>query len=135
VPTFITSFRSSKRPLASSPHWQLLASIRLWLRLYESSAAFAERYAYGPTRVQFENKDPRGHAEFKAMLVEHSAVGSANTQLVVKERPSLYALVDEMKCLLVPTLIITGEVRRSCRPSLYAVRVSESQQLYLSIAT
>ena len=26
--------------------------------------AFAEKYAYGPTRVQFENKDPRGFAEF-----------------------------------------------------------------------
>src|SRR5258706_10961854 len=27
-------------------------------------AAFAERYAIGPTRVQFQNKDPRGFAEF-----------------------------------------------------------------------
>src|SRR4051812_46704768 len=43
--------------------------------------AFAERYAFGPTRVQFENKDRRGFAEFKTMLSEHSAVGSANTQL------------------------------------------------------
>ena len=32
----------------------------------EGMAAFAEAYAYGPTRVQFENKDPRGFAEFKA---------------------------------------------------------------------
>ena len=72
--------------------------------------AFAERYAYGPTRVQYENKDPRGHAEFKAMLAEHSALGSANTQLgVQKERPSLYKLVDEMKRITVPTLIITGD--------------------------
>ena len=48
---------------------------------------------YGPTRVQFENKDPRGFAEFKAMLAEHSAVGAANTQLgVQRERPSLYDL-------------------------------------------
>ena len=31
----------------------------------EGMAAFAEAYAYGPTRVQFENKDPRGFAEFK----------------------------------------------------------------------
>src|SRR5436309_7751554 len=30
--------------------------------------AFAERYAFGPTRVQFQNKDPRGFAEFKQML-------------------------------------------------------------------
>src|SRR6185437_14048798 len=47
-------------------------------------AAFAEKYAYGPTRVQFENKDPRGFAEFQRMLAEHSALGSANTQLGVQ---------------------------------------------------
>ncbi len=39
---------------------------------------FAEKYAYGPTRVQFENKDPRGFAEFKAQLAEHSALGAHN---------------------------------------------------------
>ncbi|PIV01711.1 MAG: alpha/beta hydrolase, partial [Syntrophobacterales bacterium CG03_land_8_20_14_0_80_58_14] len=38
-------------------------------------------YAYGPTRVQFENKDPRGFAEFKRLLAGHSAAGSANTML------------------------------------------------------
>jgi pimeloyl-ACP methyl ester carboxylesterase len=81
----------------------------------DGMAAFAERYAYGPTRVQYENKDPRGHAEFKAMLGEHSAVGSANTQLgVQKERPSLYALVEDMKRLLAPTLIITGDEDWPC---------------------
>src|ERR1700749_4384561 len=30
----------------------------------EGMAAFAKKYAYGPTRVQFENRDPRGFAEF-----------------------------------------------------------------------
>jgi pimeloyl-ACP methyl ester carboxylesterase len=81
----------------------------------EGMSAFAERYAYGPTRVQYENKDPRGHAEFKAMLAEHSAVGSANTQQgVQKERPSLYTLVDEMKRIKVPTLIITGDEDWPC---------------------
>jgi len=81
----------------------------------EGMAAFAERYAYGPTRVQYENKDPRGHAEFKAMLAEHSAVGSVNTQQgVQKERPSLYTLVAEMKRITVPTLIITGDEDWPC---------------------
>jgi pimeloyl-ACP methyl ester carboxylesterase len=81
----------------------------------EGMPAFAERYAYGPTRVQYENKDPRGHAEFKTMLAEHSAVGSANTQQgVQKERPSLYTLVDEMKRITVPTLIITGDEDWPC---------------------
>ena len=81
----------------------------------EGMPAFAERYAYGPTRVQYENKDPRGHAEFKAMLAEHSAVGSANTQQgVQKERPSLYTLVEEMKRITLPTLIITGDEDWPC---------------------
>jgi pimeloyl-ACP methyl ester carboxylesterase len=81
----------------------------------EGMAAFAERYAYGPTRVQYENKDPRGHAEFKRMLAEHSAVGSANTQQgVQKERPSLYTLVEEMRRISVPTLIITGDEDWPC---------------------
>jgi pimeloyl-ACP methyl ester carboxylesterase len=81
----------------------------------DGMAAFAERYAYGPTRVQYQNKDPRGHAEFKAMLAEHSAVGSANTQQgVQKERPSLYALVEEMRRITVPTLVITGDEDWPC---------------------
>ena len=59
----------------------------------EGMAAFAEAYAYGPTRVQFEAKDPRGFTEFKAMLAQHSAKGSANTQLgVQRERPSIFDL-------------------------------------------
>ncbi len=75
-----------------------------------SMDAFAEAYGHGPTRVQFENKNPRGFAEFKRMLAEHSALGSANTQLgVQRARPSLYTLIDEMKKLKVPTLIITGD--------------------------
>jgi pimeloyl-ACP methyl ester carboxylesterase len=81
----------------------------------EGMSAFAERYAYGPTRVQYENKDPRGHAEFKARLAEHSATGSANTQQgVQKERPSLYGLAEEMKRMVVPTLIITGDEDWPC---------------------
>ena len=65
--------------------------------------------------MQYENKDPRGHTEFKAMLAEHSAVGSANTQQgVQKERPSLYTLVEEMKRIQVATLIITGDEDWPC---------------------
>jgi pimeloyl-ACP methyl ester carboxylesterase len=78
-------------------------------------AAFAEKYAYGPTRVQFENKDPRGFAEFQRMLAEHSAVGSANTQLgVQRERPSLYDLVESMQRLTVPTLVLHGDEDWPC---------------------
>ena len=77
--------------------------------------AFAEKYAYGPTRVQFENKDPRGFAEFKRMLSEHDAVGARLTQLgVQRERPSLYDLTEQMKALRVPTLVLTGDEDWPC---------------------
>jgi pimeloyl-ACP methyl ester carboxylesterase len=82
--------------------------------------AFAAKYAYGPTRVQFENKDPRGFAEFEQQLAEHSALGSRNTQLgVQRERPSLYDLIDQMKALTVPTLVLTGDEDWPClQPAL-----------------
>lgn len=83
--------------------------------LEQGMPKFSERYAYGPTRVQFENKDPRGFLEFKQMLGEHDAVGSANTQLgVQRERPSLYDLVDQMKALNVPSLVVTGDEDWPC---------------------
>lgn len=86
----------------------------------QGAEAFAEKYAYGPTRVQFENKNPRGFAEFKRMLAEQSALGHRNTQLgVQRERPSLYDLVDQMKAINVPTLILTGDEDWPClQPAL-----------------
>ncbi len=81
----------------------------------DGMAPVAEKYAFGPTRVQFENKDPRGFAEFKAHLAEHSALGSANTQLgVQRQRPSLYDLTPQMLDLSVPTLILTGDEDWPC---------------------
>ncbi len=53
----------------------------------------AQRYAVGPARVQFQNKDQRGWAEFAAALGEHSSAGSALTMRGVQAaRPSLYGL-------------------------------------------
>jgi pimeloyl-ACP methyl ester carboxylesterase len=78
-------------------------------------AAFAEAYAYGPTRVQFEGKDPRGFAEFKAMLAEHSAKGAANTQLgVQKTRPSVFDVEDKLAACRVPMLVVTGDEDWPC---------------------
>lgn len=87
-------------------------------------AVFAEQYAYGPTRVQFENKNPRGFAEFKRQLAEHSKIGARNTQLGVQgERPSLYELVDDMRKLTVPTLVLTGDEDWPClQPALLMKR-------------
>ncbi len=87
-------------------------------------AAFAEKYVYGPTRIQFENKDPRGFAEFKHLFASFSAVGTANTQLgCQRERPSLYDLEEEMKRLTVPTLILTGDEDWPClTPGIFMKR-------------
>jgi pimeloyl-ACP methyl ester carboxylesterase len=81
----------------------------------QGMAKFAERYAFGPTRVQFQNADPRGFAEFQRQLAEHSAEGSALTQLGVQgARPSLYTLTDQMKAMTTPTLILTGDEDWPC---------------------
>src|ERR671937_1183846 len=62
----------------------------------------AEAYALGPTRVQFQNKDPRGWREFADQLAEHSTEGSARTmRCVQKARPSLYDLTDKMRAMRV----------------------------------
>ena len=85
----------------------------------------AEAYALGPTRVQFQNKDPRGWKEFAAQLAEHSPEGAALTMRgVQKRRPSLYDLVDKMKTLTVPTLIMTGDEDWPClEPALLMKRM------------
>jgi pimeloyl-ACP methyl ester carboxylesterase len=81
----------------------------------EGMAAWATNYSVGPTRVQLQNKDPRGWREFADMLAEHSAVGSAHTQQgVQKERPSVFDLADGMRKLTVPTLVVTGDEDWPC---------------------
>ena len=97
----------------------------------EGMQAFADAYSVGPTRVQFQNKDPLGFAEFGAMLAEHSAVGSANMQQgYIKERPSIYDLEDRMRALTVPTLIVTGDEDWPClNPNVFMKRVIPSAAL------
>ena len=81
----------------------------------EGMAKAAEGYALGPTRVQLQNKDPRGWAEFAAQLAEHSSIGSSLTMLgVQRRRPSLYDLLERMRRLTVPTLIVTGDEDEPC---------------------
>ena len=81
----------------------------------EDMQVFAKRYAVGPARVQFQNKDPHGWAVFAQQLAEHSSLGSALTMRgVQRERPSLYELGDELSKLTVPTLIINGDEDEGC---------------------
>jgi pimeloyl-ACP methyl ester carboxylesterase len=86
-------------------------------QMFERSgmAEGASRYALGATRVQLQNKDPRGWHEFATQMATHSALGSANTlRGVQKQRPSLFDLVDEMKKITVPALVMTGDEDDPC---------------------
>lgn len=81
----------------------------------QGMSAFVATYSKGPTRVQFENKDPRGFEEFRKQFEEHSALGSSNTQLgVQRERPSLYDLRDRLANMQVPTLVMNGDEDWPC---------------------
>jgi len=87
----------------------------------QGSETFARTYALGPSRVQFQNKDPRGWLEFAQQLGEHSARGAANTMRGVQmRRPSLYDLEPRLRTLDVPTLVMTGDEDDHClQPALY----------------
>ena len=81
----------------------------------QGSAEVAERYAVGPARVQFQNKNPRGWAEFAAALAGHSAVGSALTMRGVQSgRPSLYDLRDDLASVTTPVLVLSGDEDDGC---------------------
>ncbi len=102
-------------------------------QLIDNSTAdeFAAIYAEGPTRVQFQNKNPRAWQEFRDMLAEHSLIGSANTlRGVQKNRLSLYDLEAQMKQLTVPTLIVTGDEDEPCLiPNVFMKRIISSSAL------
>lgn len=90
----------------------------------EGMQAMAAAYGAGPTRVQFEIKDPLGYRRFLEQLAGHSGVGSARTLMGVQRmRPSLYDLQDRMEKLDVPTLIVTGDEDDPClEPALLMKR-------------
>jgi pimeloyl-ACP methyl ester carboxylesterase len=91
----------------------------------EGAAKVAERYAVGPARVQFQNKNPRGWAEFAAALAAHSSLGSALTMRGVQAaRPSLYALTDELAGVRTPVLVLVGDEDEGClEPAVMLKRI------------
>src|SRR5262245_14855567 len=96
----------------------------------DATAAFA-KYALGPSRVQLQNKDPRGWREFADQLARHSSSGAARTMRgVQKRRPSLFDLVDRMKAMTTPTLVMTGDEDWPClEPALLMKRTIMSAGL------
>ena len=81
----------------------------------EGAASFATRYAVGPARVQFQNKDPRGWKEFADNLAQLSATGASNTMRgVQRERPSLYEMTNQLSAMTVPVLLVVGDEDDGC---------------------
>ena len=68
-----------------------------------------------PTRVQLQNKNPRGFDEFVELVKRHSAKGSAMTLKAYQAlRPSLDDFREQMARCRVPTLIISGDEDEPC---------------------
>ncbi len=81
----------------------------------EGMERFAATYGHGATRVQLQNKDPRGFAEYIQQLAGHAALGAINTLLGYQaRRPSLYDLTGEMARMEVPVLIMAGDEEEPC---------------------
>ena len=87
----------------------------------QGSEQFARTYSLGASRVQFQNKDPRGWQEFAAQLGEHSALGSANTMRGVQaRRPSIYDLEERLAKMSTPILVIVGDEDDHClQPGIF----------------
>ena len=85
-------------------------------------------YQIGPSRVQYQNKDPRGFAHFCAEFAKHSALGSANTLRGVQaKRPSVYSLERGLRTLRVPLHMMTGDEDNNClEPGILIKRVCPS---------
>lgn len=90
----------------------------------QGASAFARTYALGASRVQFQNKDPRGWEEFARHLGEHSSLGAANTMRGFQaRRPSLYDFEAEFRAMDVPVLVVNGDEDDHClMPGLFLKR-------------
>jgi pimeloyl-ACP methyl ester carboxylesterase len=86
--------------------------------------AFAPVYGESASRVQFQDKDPRGWQLFVERMAQHSDKGAANTMRGVQmRRPSLYDLEDELRALQVPMLVVVGdEDDHSIQPGIFLKR-------------
>jgi pimeloyl-ACP methyl ester carboxylesterase len=87
----------------------------------QGAKEFSKIYALGASRVQFQNKDFRGWQEFADRLATHSNRGAANTMRGVQaRRPSFYDLEEELRKMVVPTLVMVGDEDDHClQPGIF----------------
>jgi pimeloyl-ACP methyl ester carboxylesterase len=81
----------------------------------KTMAEAAAIYSDTPTRQAHKYKNPRGYAEFAAMLADHSAKGHALTMTMLQSRrPTLWDLEADLKGFAVPLLVIVGDEDETC---------------------
>lgn len=90
----------------------------------QGAESFSKIYSLGASRVQFQNKDPRGWKDFADRLATHSDLGAALTMRGVQaRRPSFYDLEDELKAMPLPTLVMVGDEDDHClQPGIFLKR-------------
>jgi pimeloyl-ACP methyl ester carboxylesterase len=112
---------------------QFLEDTEVMARRFDElgTADAVKPYQVGPARVQLQNKDPRGFAQFCAEFGKHSALGSANTLRGVQaRRPTVYALKRGLAALKVPLHVVSGDEDNNClEPALFMKRVCPSAWL------
>jgi len=105
--------------------------------LQKGSAVVANDIGSGATRIQLQNKDPRGWREFVDHLSDHSAEGSAMTlRHYQAARPSLYDFEDKLKAMTTPVLLAVGDEDEPCLDiNLYLKRTIRSSGLWIAPRT
>lgn len=105
--------------------------------LTEGSPAMARELSVSASRVQLQNKDPRGWQEFVDHLAQHSATGSSRTMKNYQgERPSLYDFEKQFSEMTIPTLIIVGDEDDAClEPSVFLKRTIPTAGLFIQPRT
>jgi|TARA_R100001369_G_scaffold8045_3_gene19654 pimeloyl-ACP methyl ester carboxylesterase len=83
--------------------------------------AFAPIYGAGASRVQYQNKDPRGWQEFVERLATHDDLGAAMTMRGVQaRRPSFWDLSKPLAGMVCPTLVMVGDEDDHClQPGIF----------------
>jgi pimeloyl-ACP methyl ester carboxylesterase len=112
---------------------QFLRDTEIMARRFEElgTPEAIQPYQVGPSRVQFQNKDPRGFARFCAEFAKHSALGSANTLRGVQaRRPTVQSLGRQLAKLRVPLHVVSGDEDNNClEPGLFIKRTCPSAWL------
>ena len=99
----------------------------------EGSAAVADFYSQGASRVQLRDKDPRGWARFREILEQLDATGAALTMRGVQaRRPSFREFEEQLGRMTVPLLIVSGDEDDWCvDASLYLKRAAPTAALWV----